>query len=666
MAYDRLDLETGDTLDAEVFRRIDDAIEALYINVGEVPPIEMDPLGKSDMISGGCQGTIGNKLSIWATNAYAYVMYDIGPADSFEVKTVVSESQTYQYYAFALSEDNIVLATYGESTFTRNAKIQFTIENLPENTTKICVVCYVNVGGYLEIQPRSSHMTIADYTQILRTKVDTATEGINFLQDALGAKVEKYELGSIDTSAQVSGGITGINLNAALNTTVTTYYNHLIIDIQDDANYYEVTTRMSTSSGYMYYAFALDDNNIVLEHWGESVLANQTESFVVENIPSSATKLAFLVYSPNNNTDNPLQINAYQKVAILGNIEAGTSSGGGGESVNIKNIKAQLDEKRPLIINRNSDKKFLNIVHITDTHLQEDDQSGLLEVLTANQLASEGWIDFVVHGGDVFNSYELGGSGQGVTKKEALRRIDDCLSNFKDVKCPIYVARGNHDVNGKYMPGYPDDTTVDKTQIISQTAFNMIAQRGLRGSIDAEYMCSFYKDFDYEKVRVIVLDSYPTDSQSGSATVGTMNFLANALKLDTNKRDYSVVIFCHTFESMVGQYYSPLILAFKNGESYANSYFEVDVDYSTQGPGSFIGCICGHSHAERSHIEKGYWNIQTATSYMKDGSNVANAIYTTVYTFDTDNHIIYKEKLGNGGIRAAFNWDTLTSTELTD
>ena len=40
---------------------------------------------------------------------------------------------------------------------------------------------------------------------------------------------------------------------------------------------------------------------------------------------------------------------------------------------------------------------------------------------------------------------------------------------------------------------------------------------------------------------------------------------------------------------------------------------------------------------------------------MKDGSNVANAIYTTVYTFDTDNHIIYKEKLGNGGIRAAFN-----------
>ena len=48
------------------------------------------------------------------------------------------------------------------------------------------------------------------------------------------------------------------------------------------------------------------------------------------------------------------------------------------------------------------------------------------------------------------------------------------------------------------------------------------------------------------------------------------------------------------------------------------------------------------------------------TSYLKSSDTIADNIYATVYTFDTDNHIIYKEKLGTGGTSAAYNWDSLT------
>jgi predicted MPP superfamily phosphohydrolase len=660
MAYERLNLKKDDLLDETVFKRIDDAIEGVYTNIGNTDDlkglISLDKIGASSQVSGAIKGSIGSKLIMSATTYYHYITADIGIADSFLVETFVSTSNTYQYYGFVLDNDDNILATYGENDRTAERKVSFTIDNLPEGSKKIAVLIFSNnKGRSVTIYPSMSQFDLSKYLYIMNDKLVKADD----LANALDFTTEVIQLDTItDTSAEF-GGLKG-SIGSALEIASTNIYKYLIVDI-GDVTQYKVTTHMSASTSYSNYAYALNDNNVILKAYGENetYVARQA-SFEVTDIPKEATKMAFL-NNCGSSGNGKLTVIPYQIVYQFANLNVSGGSVGGTATTN--GIKSQLDVKRPIIIDRNSSKKYLNVVHITDTHLEEENQTGLIDILTANQLASEGWIDIVVHGGDIFNSYASGSTNgsQGITKAQALARIDDCLSNLKDAKCPIYIARGNHDVNGKYMPNYPDSTTIDTTQIISQTAFNLVAQRGIRGAVDGEYKCSFYKDFTDEHVRVILLDSYATDTQSATATKEVMQFLANALTLGQDKKDYSVVVFCHTLASALLTYYSPLFLAFKQGTTFSDTKYGVSADYTSQGAGSFIGAICGHSHGEHADVDYGYWNLQTSTSYLKQSDVVADNIYATVYTFDTDKHIIYKEKLGTGGTSAAYNWDTLST-----
>lgn len=660
MSYERLNLNPRDTWKADHVRHIEDGIETLYNNIGNIGSLSgllsFNKIGGSAQVSGAIKGSIGEKIVTSATNYYHYIITDIGAADSFLVETFVSTSNTYLNYGFVLDSNDNILATYGENDRTSERKFTFTIDNLPEGATKIAVLIFSNnKGRSMTIYPSMSQFNLSKYLYIMNDKLVRADE----LSNALSFTTEVVQLDTITDSSAEYGGLKGA-IGATLEIASTSIYKYLIIDI-NGATQYKVTTQMSTSTSYPNYAFALDSNNVILQTYGENetYVARQA-SFEVTDIPKEAVKMAFL-NNCGSSGNGKLTVIPYQTVYSFANLNVGGGLVGGTATTN--GIKAQLDIKRPVIIDRNSSKKYLNVVHITDTHLEEENQTGLVDILTANQLASEGWIDLVVHGGDVFNSYASGSTNgsQGITKAQALARIDDCLSNLKDVKCPVYIARGNHDVNGKYMPGYPDSTTVDTAQIISQTAFNLVAQRGLRGTVDGEFRCSFYRDFTDEKVRVILLDSYATDTQSATATKEVMQFLADALTLESGKRNYSVVVFCHTLASALLTYYSPLFLAFKNGTTFSDSKYGVDADYTAQGAGSFIGTICGHSHGEHADVDYGYWNLQTSTSYLKTSDVVADNIYATVYTFDTDNHIIYKEKLGNGGTSAAYSWDSLTA-----
>lgn len=663
MSYEKLNLQSNDTWKAEHVKHIEDAIESLHNNVGNTESLRgllsFNKIGATSQVSGAIKGSIGSQIIISATAHYHYVITDIGVADSFLVDTFVSTSATYQYYGFVLDANDNILATYGENDRTSERKFSFTIDNFPEGSAKIAALIFSNNKGRgITIYPSMSQFNLSKYLYVMNDKLVKADE----LANALDFSTETVQLDTITNTNAIYGGLKGA-IGATLEITSTNIYQYLMVDI-GDVTQYKVTAQMSASTAYPYYAFALNDSNMILQVYGENetYVARQA-TFEVTDIPKEATKMAFL-NNCGSSGNGKLTVIPYQTIYNFANLNV--SGGIGVSSATINSIKAQLDIKRPIIIDRNSSKKYLNVVHITDTHVEEEDQTGLIDILTANQIASEGWIDFMVHGGDVFNSYATGSTNgsQGITKAQALARIDDCLSNLKDTKCPIYIARGNHDVNGKYMANYPDSTAIDTTQIISQTAFNLVAQRGLRKEVDGEYKCSFYKDFTEEKVRVILLDSYATDTQSATATKQVMQFLADALKLSSDKTDYSVVVFCHTLASALLTYYSPLFLAFKQGTTFTDTKYGVSADYTSQGAGSFIGAICGHSHGEHSDVDYGYWNLQTSTSYRKTSDVVADNIYATVYTFDTDNHIIYKEKLGTGGTSAAYNWDTLT--EVTE
>lgn len=329
-------------------------------------------------------------------------------------------------------------------------------------------------------------------------------------------------------------------------------------------------------------------------------------------------------------------------------------------------IKTQLDNIRSTIIKRNSETKFINFGFCTDTHLEntDGDQSGIIDIKTLSQIGHENWIDFIVHGGDIFNSYENGDTNgsQGITLDDALTRIDNALSEF-NTNVPIYIARGNHDVNVKYRPNYPDET-VDYEQKLTQTQFKMLCQNKWAKCVDSSHKCSFYKDYDNEKVRVIVLDVYGNDTQSPNFDSELLNWLCNTALMLESKRDYSVIIFAHTIEGAINNIMNNVISAFKNGIKY-NSGANVTADFSKQGACDFIGVICGHSHADVATSNNGYWNIQSDTSYKKYSDIVSSNIYANIYTIDTVNHILYKQKLGTNGDSCAFDWVNLTYTNLT-
>jgi predicted phosphodiesterase len=338
------------------------------------------------------------------------------------------------------------------------------------------------------------------------------------------------------------------------------------------------------------------------------------------------------------------------------------------EDKTLEAIKEQLNSVRSAIIERNRENKFINFAFCSDTHVEntDGDQSGLLDIKTINQLASENWLDFVSHGGDVFNSYLEGSesNSQGITLEVALERLNNALASFNLVKMPVYIARGNHDVNVKYKPNYPDDNTVDTSQKITQAQFKMLCQNNWAKDVSNSYKCSFYKDYDTEKIRVVLLDVYGDDTQSPNFSNDLLNWICNTALMLGGKKDYSVVIIAHTFEGQITTIMNSVIDAFKKGNLYENTSKGVTADYSIQGACDFIGVVCGHSHAEIATSDNGYWNIQTNTSYKKYSDIVADNIYANVYTIDTVNHILYKQKLGTQGKSCAFDWVNLTYTEL--
>ena len=331
-------------------------------------------------------------------------------------------------------------------------------------------------------------------------------------------------------------------------------------------------------------------------------------------------------------------------------------------------IKDIIDNKREKFIKLNKTKKLLNFAMCTDTHLYDEtgDQTGLLDIKVVNEIGKENWIDFAVHGGDIFNAYLEGSvtGSQGITHEVAMQRIDDALKGFKDIKVPIYIARGNHDINNKYKPGYPDDTTIDTTQNVTKPEFYMLAQHNFAKNIDGRLDLNFYKDYTDLKIRVIVLDVYSDMTESPKFTHDTLDWLANtALKVDIN---WSCMIICHTIEGRAGQTLQDLIGAYKTGGTYTDSTLHVTADYTAQGSRTFIGCICGHTHSEGESNTLGFWNITSSTSYLRNDANIANNIYASVFTVDPDNHLLYKQKVGANGYNKIYDYVNLTVTNISE
>lgn len=228
---------------------------------------------------------------------------------------------------------------------------------------------------------------------------------------------------------------------------------------------------------------------------------------------------------------------------------------------------------------------------------------GLLHIQHVGMLKD--YLDMAVYNGDNVHGRE--------TKDNTIRRVKQLVSThrlaFGDI--PTLWTIGNHDDNNIYFQA-------------EQRVKNIISLSELESALQIDKTYG-YHDLNDKKLRVIVLNDFENPEIVGenglpkytrdynsvfSAT--QIKWLIDALKVPTG---YSVVIFTHA--PLVGFYNNKpyanytnvnhdvvlgVIKAYVNGSSYTadgtNTDYpvSVNVDYSNQGKGLFIGMVFGHEH----------------------------------------------------------------------
>ena len=160
----------------------------------------------------------------------------------------------------------------------------------------------------------------------------------------------------------------------------------------------------------------------------------------------------------------------------------------------------------------------------------------------------------------------------------------------------------------------------------------------------------FYKDFEYNKIRVIVLDEFQVQ---GTTRIGISSeqyawLGGTALVLGEGKSDYSVMIISHS--QQVTANVSGLINAFKNGSSYTIN--GTTYDYSSQGAKDFIMYLHGHEHIDSYVDSGGFNNIGVICGYVPAESvDTEDEIRFSIFTIDTTNKKIYETRIGAGSNR---------------
>ena len=440
-----------------------------------------------------------------------------------------------------------------------------------------------------------------------------------------------------------------------------------------------ITAQENTSNSYPHYFWFLDESGKILIAGGEVQSSTGFYTYTVDNVPASAKFLAVL----SNGTADNIIINKEIIISIeseLEDIEHYFEKRGISTSPYADQLK---DAGRVTAFGHNFDHKFLNFAFITDTHFggtryPEYDARNNMKAFT--DMANERWVDFAAHGGDIITDY-------GLTRNEALTWMDDTLGIFGDIQVPLLIAKGNHESNNAYYEPVTDTSNLDwdhttyyvrsdisfasvtentwngvdqlyvadaTPERIPDVQFTMLAQLNFAGDVvrnSSDYLGGyFYKDFDYNKIRVIVLDEYQVQ---GTTAIGISSeqyawLGGTALVLGAGKTDYSVMIITHSQQVTTNT--KNLINAFQNGTSATVN--GTTYDFSSQGAKDFIMYLHGHEHVDSYVTTDGFNNIGVICGYVPAESvETEDEIRFSIFTIDTEDKKIYETRIGHGSNR---------------
>ena len=639
--------------------------------------IDEDSLtGESEHYTGGVQANVGSQIAFSSSSAYHYEYYAVNPETdiSFTVTTKQSTSANYPYFVHFVDANGVVLSVAGEIQ-SSEAYVTYTDVPVPQNAVRVYLT---SLGGNDIVTTKKYY---GELVPGLVGDMQTVKNHLNNMEGTVEEIVTNvgepdYREKAIANANEVQGGLKG-EAGGTLTATTTTGYHNVTVDVDDVAIEYTIKTKQSTSTNYPHYFWFLNSSNVILLAGGSVKTATGKYTYTTE-VPEGAKKLVVLTadLAANIQITRKSLNSMHDKVdGMMGYFDKkGLST-----SPYADELK---DGGRATVFSHNFSSKLLNFAFITDTHFggnryPEYDARNNMKAFV--DIANERWCDFAAHGGDIITDY-------GLTRDEAIKWMDDTLEIFGDIQIPLFIAKGNHEANNAYYAEVSDYTNLDwdnvtyyvrsgisfaeitqsdwdgeetlyvedlSPQRIPDIQFSMLAQLGFAGDVErnsSDYMGGyFYRDFEREKIRVIVLDEYQIRGNNwvGMSAEQLAWLGGTALNLGTHT-DYSVMVISHSQNipaDVLG-----LILAYKGGTSYTIS--GTTYSFTSQGEKPFIMYLHGHEHQDTLDTTSGINNVGVINGFVpSEKTETAEEIRFSVFSIDTANRKVYETRIGEGNNR---------------
>ena len=271
----------------------------------------------------------------------------------------------------------------------------------------------------------------------------------------------------------------------------------------------------------------------------------------------------------------------------------------------------------------------------TDTHLALEDVTRTDETVVAANFNDNSILplknltnfmnfDFICNLGDIIRGYQYD------TPSKMREVYTEVLNRYIDrVACPVLFAIGNHDDNVLYTSSSEYGGTQSLNELING---DELYGRLIKSTINSSHGRTIHNGYsnyyyiDYEKIRVIVLNT--TDRN-----YSTFNFDINTHNISQTQLDWFTNIALNTNKQVLVMCHSPLIADSESGIGTAvvnNAYvIQAIKDFMTNG-GIFIGCFYGHLHEQAACKVDGINHI-----VFKNGASYAELVF-----IDTENRTI--------------------------
>lgn len=280
-------------------------------------------------------------------------------------------------------------------------------------------------------------------------------------------------------------------------------------------------------------------------------------------------------------------------------------------------------------------------------------------------------LKFALFGGDFMNDYDTNHS-------QAMWCLNHARQDFSALQIPFYTTKGNHDCNGKQKKA---DRTPDNTQIITDREYydlfsplsstNPLADpTGIVTDEDNPYGNYYYRDFESNKVRLIVLNNYDLDSLEIYGYHGKqMKWIAEKA-LDFSTKDdptkWCILMLGHAFSiSYNNNPLTRLMHAYVEGSDFTDTDSGVTYHGKYNRPRAQIAAmLSGHFHYSMYNNTEGYNMIRFDRGFATGGEVNSDNISFSHLILNTRLKTLEEKHIGRGRSRF-FRYDHPTQVYPT-